>query len=110
MGHSRSNTMQFYILPKEKKLLPGAYGIPEPPADAPLIEADRHTLCLVPALPFSADGHRLGYGKGYYDRFLDNLREADIPVATVGLVFPACRAELLPRESHDIPVDYVLWA
>ena len=48
------------------------------------------------------------WGGGYYDRFLDNLREADIPVATVGLVFSACRAELLPREDHDIPVHTVI--
>lgn len=100
---AETNTMQFFALLPGQKLLPGAYGIPEPPADAPLIEADRHTLCLVPAITFSADGHRLGYGKGYYDRFLETF-----PGVTVGALYSAFAVRTLPAEEHDRPVQYLV--
>ena len=48
----------------------GAYNIPEPPADAPLCVPDAHTLCILPGLSFDLEGNRLGYGKGYYDRYM----------------------------------------
>ncbi len=104
--------MVFRALPNGDfdRLTPARFGIPEPDESCPaLTHADlTRALILVPALAFDEAGYRLGWGGGYYDRFLDNLREADIPVATVGLVFSACRAELLPRESHDIPVHTVI--
>lgn len=104
--------MVFRALPNGDfdRLTPARFGIPEPDESCPaLTHADlTRALFLVPALAFDETGYRLGWGGGYYDRFLDNLREADIPVATVGLVFSACRAELLPRESHDIPVHTVI--
>ena len=101
--NAETNTMQFFALLPGQKLLPGAYGIPEPPADAPLIEADRHTLCLVPALTFSADGHRLGYGKGYYDRFLETF-----PGVTVGALYSSFALRALPAEEHDRSVQYLV--
>ena len=104
--------MVFRALPNGDfdRLTPARFGIPEPDESCPaLSHADlTNALILVPALAFDEAGYRLGWGGGYYDRFLDNLREADIPVATVGLVFSACRAELLPREDHDIPVHTVI--
>ena len=104
--------MVFRALPNGDfdRLTPARFGIPEPDESCPVLSgADlASALILVPALAFDEAGYRLGWGGGYYDRFLDNLREADIPVATVGLVFSACRAELLPRESHDIPVHTVI--
>ena len=44
----------------------------------------------------------------YYDRFLDGLTSAGTPITTVGLVFSVCRARILPRESHDRPVDIII--
>ena len=109
---AREGRMVFRALPNGDfdRLTPARFGIPEPDESCPaLTHADlTRALILVPALAFDEAGYRLGWGGGYYDRFLDNLREADIPVATVGLVFSACRAELLPRESHDIPVHTVI--
>ena len=109
---AREGRMVFRALPNGDfdRLTPARFGIPEPDESCPaLTHADlTHALILVPALAFDEAGYRLGWGGGYYDRFLDNLREADIPVTTVGLVFSACRAELLPRESHDIPVHTVI--
>lgn len=65
-------------------------------------------LILVPGLAFDDRGFRIGYGGGYYDRFLAELTQAHIPFTAVGLAFAACRPTNLPRESHDIPVDYVI--
>ena len=86
------------------------YSIPEPTADAPLLspQAMDNALILVPGLSFDTDGYRLGYGGGYYDRFLADLADRGIRVTTVGLVFAACRTLRLPREAHDVPVDIVL--
>ena len=110
--NAKEGRMVFRALPHGdlSRLTPARFGIPEPDGSCPVLCGQdlTNSLILVPALAFDEAGYRLGWGGGYYDRFLDNLREADIPVATVGLVFSACRAELLPRESHDIPVHTVI--
>jgi len=83
---------------------PGAYGIPEPVDDGPEAD-DPAALVLMPGLAFDPQGHRLGYGGGFYDRFL-----AAEPHPTIALCYAF---QLLPRletEAHDIPVDAVLSA
>lgn len=97
-----TNTMRFYILPKEKKLLPGAYGIPEPPEDAPLCIPDERALCIVPALSYDLSGNRIGYGKGYYDRYL-----ATFPGKTAGVTYAKMLLKSAPTEAHDLPVDWL---
>ena len=97
-----TNTMQFYILPDGQKLLPGAYGIPEPPEDAPLCIPDKRALCIVPALSFDLVGNRIGYGKGYYDRYLSTF-----PGVTVGAAFASMLLKNVPTEAHDLPVDWL---
>ncbi len=97
-----TNTMQFYILPDGEKLVPGAYGIPEPPEGAPICRPDRRALCLVPALSFDMSGNRIGYGKGYYDRYL-----ASFPGVTVGAVYASMLLKSVPTEAHDLPVDWL---
>ena len=94
-----SNTMQFFILEPGCRLAPGAYGIPEPPADAPLCEPDENALCILPALTFDPTGARLGYGKGYYDRFL-----ATFPGVRAGAVYESLLVRRVPTEPHDRPV------
>lgn len=80
-------------------------GIPEPVADGP--EGDDPTaLVLMPGLAFTTKGDRMGYGGGYYDKFL--AREPDHP--TVALCYAFQIVESLPTQDHDIPVDLVLWA
>lgn len=92
------------------RLVPARFGIPEPDETCPaLTDPDlSHALILVPALAFDHEGYRLGYGGGYYDRFLRGLLEVEIPVTTVGLAFSACVARVLPRRPHDIPVQIIL--
>ena len=99
----QTNTMQFFVLEPTARLIRGAYGIFEPPADAPLCETDEKTLCILPGLSFAPDGSRLGYGKGYYDRFL-----ADFRGVTLGAVYSALVAKSLPTEPHDIPAQLLV--
>lgn len=81
-----------------------AWGIREPLPAAPIVEPD---LLLVPLLAFDADGFRLGYGGGFYDRTLARLR-AMKPVVAVGIGYDAQRVDAVPRDRYDEPLDWVL--
>ena len=80
-------------------------GIPEPIADGPLAD-DPDALVLMPGMAFDKAGHRIGYGGGYYDKFL--AQEPNHP--TVALCFSFQVLEHLEMEEFDIPADLVLWA
>lgn len=60
-------------------------------------------VLVVPLLAFDRDGYRLGYGKGYYDRL---LTAAAAPV--IGVAFAAQEVGMLPREPHDVPLDWIV--
>lgn len=85
-------------------LVERAWGIREPVADAPEIVPE---LVLVPLLAVDADGYRLGYGGGFYDRTLTVLRETR-PVTAIGLAFDEQVTETVPRGPYDVPVDWIL--
>ncbi len=80
-------------------------GIPEPIADEPVAN-DPHALVLMPGVAFDKEGHRIGYGGGFYDKFL--AREPEHP--TVALCYDFQVLPHLETEEFDIPVDCVLWA
>ena len=99
------DTMKFLWLDDLNAVAPGAYNIPEPIADGP--EADDETaLVLMPGLAFDPQGHRIGYGGGFYDRFL--AQEPHHP--TLALCYEFQMQAHLDTEEFDIPVDTVLWA
>ncbi|MGN1442534.1 MAG: 5-formyltetrahydrofolate cyclo-ligase [Acutalibacteraceae bacterium] len=93
-----ANEMDFYLIESPDCLIPGKYkGIYEPDTSrCQKCEITDNTVCIVPGLSFDKNGYRLGYGKGYYDRFL-----AENPVFTVGLCYEECVSESLPFEEHD---------
>ena len=99
----QAGTMEFYILTADARLSSGAYGIPEPPDDAPLCIPDERALCILPGLAFSEGGDRLGYGKGYYDRYLSRF-----PGTTVGAVYSALLLPDVPTDAHDVPAQLVV--
>ena len=92
------------------RLTAARFGIPEPDETCPALSLSELSgaLIFVPALAFDREGYRLGYGGGYYDRFLRELMDASIPVSAVGLSFSACVVPVLPRNSYDIPVHIIL--
>ena len=81
-----------------------AFGIQEPPGDAP---AFAPAAVLVPVLAFDAEGFRLGYGGGYYDRTLAELRNRG-DVLAIGIAYAGQETEPLPREPHDQKLDMVV--
>lgn len=80
-------------------------GIPEPIADEPLAD-DETALVLMPGIAFDQTGRRIGYGGGFYDKFLS--RERNHP--TIALCYDFQLFDRLETEEYDIPVEQVLWA
>ena len=97
--------MRFIYLDDLSKVEKGYCNIPEPIADEPIAD-DPTALVLMPGLAFDPQGHRMGYGGGFYDKFL--AAEPDHP--TLALCYDFQMMEHLETEAHDIPVDTVLWA
>ena len=99
------DTMKFLYLDDLSKVEKNDMGIPEPIADTPVAD-DKTALVLMPGLAFTKQGDRMGYGGGFYDRFL--AEEPDHP--TLALCYDFQMVDSLPTEEFDIPVDTVLWA
>ena len=97
--------MKFIVLTDLTQVSRGYAGIPEPIADEPVAE-DETALVLMPGLAFDPQGHRIGYGSGFYDKFLS--REPNHP--TLALCYEFQMVEHLETEEFDIPVDTVIWA
>lgn len=97
--------MRFIYMEDFSQVEKGYAGIPEPVADEPVAK-DETALVLMPGLAFDKQGHRIGYGGGFYDKFL--AAEPNHP--TLALCYAFQMLEHLETEVFDIPVDTVLWA
>lgn len=97
--------MKFIYLTDLSKVEKGYAGIPEPIENEPVAD-DPTALVLMPGLAFDKEGHRIGYGGGFYDKFL--AQEPNHP--TLALCYEFQMVSQLPTEEFDIPVDVVLWA
>lgn len=97
--------MKFIYLEDLTQVEKSDMGIPEPVADEPVAD-DQTALVLMPGLAFDKEGHRIGYGGGFYDKFL--MAEPNHP--TVALCYDFQMYAHLDTEEFDIPVDLVLWA
>ena len=96
--------MRFLWLDDPARIAPGAYGIPEPVDDGPEAD-DPAALVLMPGLAFDPQGHRLGYGGGFYDRTLAELSPRPF---TVGLGYTNGYVDDFQPEAHDQPLDAIL--
>ncbi|MBR5870224.1 MAG: 5-formyltetrahydrofolate cyclo-ligase [Clostridia bacterium] len=101
-------TMEYHIVDSVDALTSGSYGIMEPSEDAPVwhakdCDAEAHPVCIVPGLVFDRAGYRVGYGKGYYDRYLGSF-----PGVRVGMVYADCVLPLIPRGRFDLSVDVLV--
>lgn len=105
----RDNTpgiMDAYAVASRDDLGPGCFGLTEPRADlARPVPAPRPEIILVPALAFDRRGYRLGFGGGYYDRFLPTL---DCSPLLIGPAYAFQLMEEIPREPWDRPVEMVV--
>lgn len=100
----RSNEMDFYYIKSYEDLVRGKYDIPEPvPGQCEKVGDVTAGLCLVPGLSFDFQGYRLGFGKGYYDRFLSRFGGR-----TAGICYAKCTVSELPRGVYDRAVDILI--
>lgn len=96
--------MEFYCITSLDDLEKGNFGVLEPISSKCCLVSDYSKgLCIVPGLSFDAQGYRLGYGKGYYDRFLAEFRGD-----TVGICYSGCVQWNLPHGYYDKPVDLLI--
>lgn len=97
------DTIRFYFINDINELSMCSFGILEPVPDCKPVTSCEQGLCIVPALCYDLDGYRLGYGKGYYDRFLSAYHSA-----AIGLAYSDCVIQRLPREEHDRRVGLIV--
>ncbi len=103
---SSTHQLEHYLIPHFGALAPGAFGILEPSLERdalPFEDMSKVDLMIVPGLAFDREGNRLGYGGGYYDRLL-----AEIRAPKVALAFAAQIIAEVPLEPHDCRVDVIV--
>lgn len=99
-----SSIMKFYKINSLSELSLGAFSVLEPNSlQEEYIEYGKYDVCIVPALSFDKRGFRLGYGKGYYDRFLKDFKGIKI-----GFCYEEFVTEILPKYETDISVDMII--
>ena len=88
------------------ELVPGRWGIPEPPVrpDTEVAASEPHDLIVVPGVAFDEGGYRIGHGGGFYDDFLRHQSAA----LKVGVVYEELLLAAVPTEAHDMPVDLIV--
>lgn len=100
---NETSTLEFRKILSLDELSPSCFGILEPNSSCKIANPNKNTLCLVPAIAFSKSGHRLGYGKGFYDRFLSNFEGV-----STGFSYSALVLDTLPHKEHDIPLNMIV--
>lgn len=108
-----SGEMEFYRISDVEDLAEGYKGIREPICGERFLEEtesykESSVLMLMPGVVFDKYGHRIGYGKGFYDRYLKRLAEAGINVYKTALCYECQLIDDVPYERHDISVDLVI--
>ena len=97
--------MIFYIITSLDQLEPGAFSVMEPvPERCNELMEFNGAVCIVPALAYDMEGYRLGYGKGYYDRFLSVHKG----MYNIGIEYCSCTASKLIRGRFDVPSDMII--
>lgn len=101
---TETKTMIFHELNHFSELTKGYGNIEEPDVlRTSIVEKETIDLLIVPGLVFNTSGYRIGFGGGYYDRFL-----SDFAASTVGLISRKQLDESIPVDAYDIPVQYIV--
>ncbi len=99
-----TNTMKHYLLTDATRFVVNEYGIPEP-EDGIEIDPEKIEVIFIPLLAYDTKGNRVGYGKGFYDRFLSTCKK---DVVKVGVSFFEAETEEISVRDTDIPLDYCI--
>ncbi len=97
------DVMEFFYITSKDELMPGAYGIPEPSGDMNMLVNEKDVLLLMPGLAFDKNMGRIGYGGGFYDKYLDSHKDTNFYKAALAYDFQLL--DELPLEEHDYRVD-----
>ncbi len=101
-----THTMKYHVVSSLDELAVDSYGIEEPSEDAPVYDPASDVgsaVCFVPGLLYDKSGFRLGYGKGFYDRYLSAFAGSKI-----GVVYSDYIMDTVPRGRFDVTVDVLL--
>ena len=98
------NLMNFFPWKKKKILLVNKFGLLEPIKS----KAKIPNIMLVPILAFDKDKYRLGYGKGFYDNYLNKYLKKFKDILTVGVAFSFQKYHMLPKYNNDVKLNYIL--
>ncbi len=101
-----TNTLTFRIVEDIEKMEEQGYGFREPAEDAPSLEAI--DLVVVPALAIAPSGHRIGYGRGYYDRAIAALAAKPHPLHTIVVAFDFQFMVEIPITPGDVAIDWLV--
>lgn len=105
MPRVKGDEMDFYRVFSPDELQSAAYGIREPYEIEHLkFEEEKNSVCLLPLSAFDAKGNRIGYGKGYYDKYLNRVKVD----SCIGLAYSFQECEGIPTEAFDIKLDKVV--
>jgi 5-formyltetrahydrofolate cyclo-ligase len=99
-----NNSMNFFPWKKNKVLKVNKYGMLEPNKSIPNIP----NIILIPLLAFDKNKYRLGYGKGFYDRYLNKHLKTFKNILTVGIAFSFQKYHKLPINNNDVKLNYIL--
>ena len=91
-----------FVVYNPQQLVKTSFGLLEPQGDLEVVDSSQIDLIHVPGLAFTTEGYRIGYGGGYYDRYLEHF-----PGHTLSTIYPCQVQDFIP-EKHDIPVQEVL--
>ncbi|MAX69814.1 MAG: 5-formyltetrahydrofolate cyclo-ligase [Flavobacteriaceae bacterium] len=98
----RDYSMTHYLLTDGTKIIKSDYNIPEP-VDGIEIKSSQLDVVFIPLLTFDKEGHRIGYGKGFYDRFLANCQPETLKI---GLSFFEVEEGIFETSDNDVKLDY----
>ena len=98
--------MDFYNISGIDELKPGFFGIPEPVGDDPIEICDG--IVIMPGLAFDSDFGRIGYGGGYYDRFLSENQNVNLKKIALAYEFQMCTPGEIEMEEHDCRPDIIV--
>lgn len=100
--------MHFYEISSFNDVSPGTFDVLEPdPEKAKKVVDFSQSICILPGLSFDRNGYRLGYGGGYYDRFLSKAYQGQ-GGAKIGVCYSNCVTHQLPRGRFDVPCDILI--
>lgn len=100
----KNGNMEFFLINSLDELQEDSFGLLEPNEETSvMLENYKNSICILPGFAFDSSGFRIGFGKGFYDRFLQRYTGIK-----VGVCYNNCLSNTLPRGRFDVPADYLV--